>query len=306
MLPDFQTLMLPLLRFAADGKPHNLREAREHFIKLFSMTEAEIEEMLPSGRSSKFYNRTAWAKSYLQQAGLLDSPVRGQYVITSSGQALLKKPPERITINYLLANYPKFQELRSRTRGSDSLSKATEEPTVEEEVSTPEELLATAYTQIRAKLHAEIREKIQQNSPTFFENLVVELLVKMGYGGSIEDAGRAVGRSGDEGIDGIIKEDRLGLDLIYLQAKRWENVIGRPEIQKFVGALTGQRAKKGVFITTSRFSQEAMEYVRQIEPKVVLIDGEQLADLMIDFNLGVTTIQTYEIKRLDSDYFLEE
>jgi restriction system protein len=214
---------------------------------------------------------------------------------------VLKQKPATINIKFL-RQWPDYLENTGRAK-SDEKTDPVPFDTETEITATPEETIANSYLKIRKNLGNEILARIKACSPGFFENLVVELLVKMGYGGTIKEAGKSIGKSGDEGIDGIIKEDRLGLDIIYVQAKRWENVVGRPEIQKFVGALAGQGAKKGVFITTSRFSNEAREYQPKNESKIVLIDGEQLADLMIDYNLAVTTTHTYEIKRIDHDYF---
>lgn len=301
-VPDFQTLMLPLLRIAGDGKEHSLSEAREHLGAEFKLTQAEREELLPSGRQSRFGNRVAWAKVYLEQGGLLLSPRRGHLLISDRGRDVLKAPPERIDIKFL-GQYPEFIEFRRPKREAQELSApvAPEAPDAE----TPEEALEAAHARIEASLASEVLARVKAGSPAFFEGLVVELLLKMGYGGSRADAGQAIGKGGDEGIDGVISEDRLGLDIVYLQAKRWEGSVGRPEIQKFVGALHGKRAKKGVFITTGSFSSDAAAYVEHIDPKVVLIDGRRLAELMIDFEVGVTTARTFHVKRVDSDYFEE-
>ncbi len=303
MIPDFQSLMLPLMRLASDGKEHSNREARDALAAQFHLTDQDRAELLPSGRQSRFDNRVAWAKSFLQQAGLLSAPRRGHFQISDRGREVVKENPPAINIKFL-ERYPEFVQFRSSTSDKEA-------PTTEAEASiggqeTPEEMLESAHQRIRTDLAAELLGRVKNSSPQFFEQLVVGLLVSMGYGGSRKEAGEAIGRSGDEGIDGIINEDRLGLDTIYLQAKKWDGTVGRPEIQKFVGALHGKRAKKGVFITTGTFSSEAHEYVSHIDPKVVLIDGRQLAQLMIDFNLGVTPIQSYQVKRIDSDFFGEE
>jgi len=293
--------MLPLLRVAADGKEHSLAEARDLLAAEFNLSAADREELLPSGRQSRFGNRVAWAKVYLQQAGLLLSPRRGHFQISDRGREVLKTPPERIDIKFL-QQYPEFAAFRSRKPEVEGEPQA---PPTEAELETPEEALETAYEKMRAGLASEVLGRVKMGSDKFFERLVVELLLKMGYGGSRSDAGQAVGKSGDEGIDGIISQDRLGLEVVYLQAKKWDGTVGRPEIQKFVGALHGKRAKKGVFITTAAFSAEAVAYVERIDPKVVLIDGRRLAELMIDFDVGVTTARTYHVKRVDSDYFDE-
>jgi len=302
-IPDFQTIMLPILEFAADGQEHSIRDAREALAERFELSEPERKQRLPSGQQSVFDNRVAWAKSYLQQAGALDSHRRGHFQISQRGKDILREPPQRITIKYL-EQFPEFVEFRYA--GTKEKGEAVLVNLSEVTGQTPEEALDNAYQRLRKDLAAEVLTRVKKASPLFFERLVVALLLKMGYGGSRSEAGEAIGSSGDEGIDGIINEDRLGLDVIYLQAKRWEGNVGRPEIQKFVGALHGKRAKKGVFITTSAFSGDATEYVSKIEPKVVLIDGGQLSELMIDFNVGVTLLNTYESKRVDSDYFGEE
>jgi restriction system protein len=294
--------MLPLLKLAGDGHPHSLAEAREALALEFKLTQAEREELLPSGSQAKFANRVAWAKSYLQQAGLLLSPKRGHFQVTERGQAVLKSPPARIDIKFL-EQYPEFVEFR--TPKQDEVEQPPASPTTNHDTETPEEAFEVAHQKMTASLASEVLTRVKAASPEFFERLVVELLLKMGYGGSRSDAGQAVGKSGDEGIDGIISEDRLGLDIVYLQAKKWDGTVGRPEIQKFVGALHGKRARKGVFISTGAFSADAIAYVEHIDPKVVLIDGKRLAQLMIDFEVGVSTARTYSVKRIDSDYFEE-
>lgn len=293
-------LTLPLLQFASDGNDHEMSEARKALANEFRLTESEMTELLPSGRQAVFANRVAWAKVYLQRAALLDSSRRGHFQITARGRDVLRDPPERITVKYL-ERFPEFVEFRSLTK-----KQATESGVAETESETPEEKLESAYQRLRSDMAAELLQRVKSCSPQFFERLVVEVLLKMGYGGSRREAGKAIGRAGDEGIDGIINEDRLGLDVIYLQAKKWEGTVGRPEIQKFVGALHGKRARKGIVITTGTFSSEAAQYVENIDPKVVLIDGEHLAEIMIDFSVGVSPVASYEIKRIDSDYFSEE
>jgi restriction system protein len=304
-VPDFQSMMLPFLRSTADGEEHQMVDVRQMLAKEFQLTEAEIKELLPSGKQSRFSNRVAWAKVYLAQAGLLDTPKRGAFRISNRGRELLSNPPEAIDIKFL-ERYPEFLEFRYQRKKHDEGSESEDEKGIKKEIETPEEALEQAALRLNEELSTQLLKQVKSNSPDFFEKLVVQLLVKMGYGGSIQDAGKAIGRAGDEGIDGIIKEDKLGLDVIYIQAKRWEAVIGRPEVQKFVGALHGQRAKKGVFITTSGFSEQAVHYVSQIDPKVVLIDGKQLVSYMIDHNVGVSISNVIEVKNIDSDYFLED
>ena len=299
-IPDFQAFFLPLLTVASDGNAHSISEAREIIKREMSISDLDALELLPSGRQSKFDNRVAWAKSYFVQAKILDTPKRGWFAITQRGKDLLQKGYSRIDVK-ILNQYPEFLEFHSVKQDSATI----EEPVIIQ-TETPEEILQKAYQSIRSDLASELLLKIKSNSPKFFEDLVVDLMIALGYGGSRSDAGRSIGQSGDEGIDGIIKEDRLGLDVIYLQAKRWEGSVGRPEVQKFVGALHGKRAKKGVFITTGKFTADAETYVATIDPKVILIDGRQLAELMIDFNLGVSQKSNFEIKKIDTDYFEEE
>jgi restriction system protein len=296
-VPDFQSFFKPLLDIAADGKEHSIKEAREIITKVMGLKEEDLKELLPSGTQKVFDNRVAWAKSYFIRAGLFDSPRRGCFRITQRGLDLHKQGHAKVDIK-LLSQYPEFVEFHT--------AKSPKESGPEPPGETPEESLQKAYESIRSDLASQILEQIKSNTPKFFERLVVDLMVAMGYGGSRADAGKSVGTTGDEGIDGIIKEDRLGLDVVYLQAKKWDGTVGRPEIHKFVGALHGKRAKKGVFITTSRFSEEAVRYVETIDPKVILIDGRTLAELMIDHGLGTTTTATYQLKRIDSDYFSEE
>jgi restriction system protein len=304
MIPDYQSIMLPLLRCISDNKEHRMRDVTDGLAKQLGVTEEEKKELLPSGAAPVFYNRTAWAKTYLKKAGLIDSPKQGVVVITQRGVDVLKKNPSSIDARFL-RQFSEFLEFQGAKRVDEDIET---EIIDDRSTETPEEALETAYQRIRKSLAQDILNKVMTLPPAFFEKLVVELLVKMGYGGSIKDAGRAIGKSGDEGIDGTIKEDKLGLDIIYIQAKRWQpgNIVGRPELQKFVGALAGQGAKKGIFITTSSFTREALEYSPKNETKIVLIDGQQLSQFMIDHNLGVTTVNSYEVKRMDSDYFGEE
>ncbi len=302
-IPDYQTLMLPLLRFYSDNAIHSLKEAEASLAKEFKLTEDELSRLIPSGRQTTFYNRVGWARTYISKAGLLSTAKRGYFCITPSGSKVLASKPDRIDARFL-RQFPSFMEFKETKHDENSFTIAAT-PLVETKES-PEELIDSAHTQLKRALAAELLSRISQAAPIFFERLVVELLLKMGYGGSRQDAGRAIGRSGDGGIDGIINEDRLGLDSIYLQAKRWENPVGRPEIQKFAGALAEHRAKKGVFITTSSFTKEALASATKHDARIVLIDGEKLATLMIDHGLGVTLEATYEVKRIDSDYFAEE
>jgi restriction system protein len=301
-IPDFQSLMVPILRFYGDGKEHANQETSDALATELGLTEAERAQLLPSGRQTIFTNRVAWAKSHFKQAGLLESPVRGVYRITDRGRAVLAQNLERIDLKFL-DQFPGHKEFRTTTKKVLAVQPA---PGGESNAMTPEEHIALGHQQIRDELAASLLQRVKECTPAFFEQLVVDLLVAMGYGGSHQDAGQAVGKSGDGGIDGIIKEDRLGLDVIYIQAKKWEGSVGRPEIQKFAGALQGQRAKKGIFITTSSFTKEACDFASAIESKLVLIDGEDLAEYMIDHGIGVAEVGSYVVKRLDSDYFAQE
>lgn len=299
-IPDYESIMLPLLQHLSDRTVRRLRESIEAMSAHFGLTAEERAQRLPSGVKFTFDDRVSWASTYMKKAGLLASPKRGEYQITERGLRVLKAPPSKITDKYL-EKFPEFLEFRARKGGA--AVKLAQTPTDEK---TPEEEFEENYARLRAALAGDLLEAIGECSPAFFERLVVDLVVRMGYGGTREDAGRAIGRTADGGIDGIIKEDRLGLDIIYLQAKRWEGIVGRPEIQKFAGALQGQRARKGIFITTSSFTKDALDYASRIETKIILIDGSQLAQLMIDYDVGVSLVAAYQLKRTDADYFAEE
>jgi restriction system protein len=302
-IPDYQSIMLPLLELISDNKEWVFRNVVEELSKKYSLTETERKELLPSGQQPIFDNRVGWARTYMKKAGLIESPKRGVLKISNKGLQVLQSKPDRINVKFL-QKFPEFVEFQTLKRDENETVIETDNDVDQ----TPEESLDISYQKIRKALALELLNKVMGLTPSFFEKLVVELLVNMGYGGSIKDAGKAIGKSGDEGIDGTIKEDKLGLDVIYIQAKRWQlgNVVGRPELQKFVGALAGQGAKKGIFITTSSFTKEALEYSPKNETKIVLIDGERLAQLMIDYDLGVSLVNKYEIKRIDNDYFGEE
>jgi len=305
-VPDYQSLMLPLLRFAGEKKDEtSTGEAVDVLAREFDLTDEDLKEMLPSGIQSTFVNRVGWASTYMKKAGLLESTRRGYYRITSRGQELLKKQPKVINVK-LLKQYPEFLEFQQLkgTRGGEKVGPSVVTPDIS--TATPSEALETAYENLRAELADELLARLKKSSPSFFERAVVELLVKMGYGGSRVDAGKAIGKSGDGGIDGIIKEDKLGLDVVYIQAKRWDNnPVGRPDVMQFAGALQAQKANKGIFIATSRFTDDARSYVSQIGSKIVLIDGEQLTNLMIDNDVGVSTVSLYPVKKIDTDYFDE-
>ena len=300
-IPDYQSIMLPLLKYASDQKQHSMKQAYDDLAKEFNLTIEEKNELLPSGTQQIYKNRIGWARTYLSKAGLLESKKRGYFNITDRGIEFLTTNPIEIN-NKDLEQFDEFIEFKTRKNESQKIGDVKKVSTSE----TPEETIENAISDLNSNLAIELLENLKNVSPNYFERIVVELLVKMGYGGSRKEAGEVVGKSGDGGIDGIIKEDKLGLDLIYIQAKRWDNVVSRPEIQKFVGALQGKKAKKGIFITTSYFSKDASEYTKMIDNKVILIDGNRLAQLMIENEIGVTNINTYHIRRLDSDYFLEE
>lgn len=294
--------MLPLLQCIADGDAHRVRDVADRLAKSFELTEEELSKKLPSGQQSIFTNRVAWSKSHLKMAGLIENPSRGVIRLSDTGRLLLDSPPSRIDIKYLADRYPSYVEFRKKVQDDDS---SVGPPATEE--ATPKEQIDLAYKKLRNALAKDLLDRVKASSPTFFEDLVVHFLVAMGYGGTLADAGQRIGRSGDGGVDGIIKEDRLGLDLVCIQAKRWKETVGRPIVQAFVGSMDYYKAKKGVLITTSNFTADAQDYIRWIEAKrVVLIDGEMLADYMIDLNVGVNVLETYQVKRVDYDFFNEE
>jgi len=299
-IPDYESLMLPLLRLSADGSTHKFSDAVDRLADELGLSDDDRTELLPSGMQPVFRNRVGWAKSYMKQAGLLIFPKRGLFEITERGLAVLKNNPERLD-NSVLKEFPEFRDFKSRRRSKEIQAPAESTESVE----SPEDQMASAFRRFQSEIETELLSIVKQVNPTYFEQIVVDLLVAMGYGGNRQDAARAVTKqSGDEGIDGVIKEDRLGLDVIYVQAKRWKNkVVGRPEIQKFAGALQGKRASKGVFITTASFSKEAVDFSESIGSKIILIGGDKLAQLMIEFSIGVSTIGQYLIKQIDSDYF---
>ena len=302
-VPSFQAMLLPILETASDGKEHSLRDTVECVADRLALVDADRAEVLPSGRQRRLVNRVSWAFIYLSKAQVLERTKRGCYRITARGVDLLRRKPAALSLGDL-SQFPEFREFKScRSEGPEGAPGGENHEAV-----TPEEMLEIAHQKLRDTLAADILQAIAALSPQFFERLVVDLLVRMGYGGTRQDAGQAIGQAGDGGIDVIIKEDRLGLDIVYVQAKRWDRdaPVGRPDIQKFAGALQGHRARKGVFLTTSSFTRDAHDYVSRIDSKIVLIDGETLARLMIDFGIGVTHVASYELKRLDSDYFTEE
>ncbi len=302
-IPDYQSIMKPALLVLRDGTEWSVKKMTEKMGETFGLTDDEIKSYLPSGAQTVMANRTNWALYYLKRAGIVENARRGVYKITNRGLSILAENPNKIDSEYLL-RFPEFVDFKEKkSENGTPIASAVE--SIQDESITPEETLEAAHLKIISSLASDLLEKVYNQSWEFFEQLVIELLVKMGYGGSIKEAGKAIGKTGDEGIDGVIKEDKLGLDIIYIQAKKWklDSVVGRPEIQKFVGALAGQGAKKGIFMTTSRFTKDALDYTPRNETKVVLIDGQMLTKLMIDYNLGVSTINVFELKKIDNDYF---
>lgn len=300
-VPKFFEFFEVLLKVLDDGEMHSAKEVREIIANAMNLTDADREEMVSSGRKRKFDDRVGWAKTYLDKAGLLETPQRGKYRITEEGKRALESG-EKIDIKYL----EKYETFRTFHASSPEINSET----VQEEINeSPIEILDSAYQQVTAALASQLIEEVMQLSPAGFEKLVVKLLLNMGYGSGIDDAGRVTQQSNDGGIDGIIKEDQLGFSNIYIQAKQWspEQTVGKPEVQKFVGALQGQQAQKGLFITTAKFSTGAVQYAENLlGVKVVLVDGITLTRLMIKHNVGVSIEHTYEIKRVDSDFFSEE
>src|SRR6516162_7763627 len=313
MIPDYQSLMLPLLRLAEDGREHRIRDVIEPLGKQLGLTQAQLDEMLPSGRQPIFNNRVHWAKTYLAQAKLLEITRRAHFCITERGREVLRESPARVDVK-LLERFPEFNEFKERARASQagdlfpSLTETTSKTETVERLATPDELLRSTITDIEAALSSELLDRILAAPPVFFEELIVMLLLRMGYGGAREDAGRAIGKSGDGGIDGVIDQDPLGLDRVYLQAKRYrsDNPVSEPEIRAFSGSLGAAKASKGVFVTTSSFTRPAYEFAERHPFKMVLIDGKQLAELMIRHNVGVRTSETLHVKKLDEDFFAEE
>jgi restriction system protein len=296
-IPSFEEFLLPLLRLSSDGNEHRLKEAYSYLADEFKLDETQRSELLPSGQSLVYQNRIGWARFFLKKAGLLDSPRRGIFIITKRGVSVLEENPPELNISYL-KRFPEFKDLYSNKKEDENILQKSDP-------RTPLEVLETSYDQLRSELSAELLQQLKTVDYSFFEKIVVDLLVKMGYGGNRAEAGKAVGRSGDEGIDGIIKEDHLGLDNIYVQAKRWSGNVGSPEIRNFIGSLAVKGSTKGVMITTSDFSTSAREQAQAAGVKLILIDGRELARLMIDFGVGVSTTATFEIKQIDSDYFEE-
>lgn len=309
-IPDYQSLMLPVLRLAAEGEKR-VADVADRIADELGLTAEEREELLPSGRQRVLHNRIHWAKFYMSKAGLIASPARGRFVATDTGRALLAQNPERVDVKLLLKR-PEFREFYKSSNSTGTDTDSSRDETSERDLDgtsvTPEEQIEAAYQAVVAALRADLLDRIGQNSPAFFEGLIVDLLVAMGYGGSHKSAAAQLGRSGDGGVDGVVNEDRLGLDRVYVQAKRYAatNSIGRPDVQAFVGSLVGLGATKGVFVTTSTFSPQARDFVKHLSQRIILIDGRQLADLMIEHGVGVRVSRAIEFKRLDEDFFAEE
>jgi len=300
LIPDFQTVMLPVLKCVAGKNMVSSAQIVDQVSDAFQLTPEQRAELLPSGKQTIIKNRIGWAITYLKKAGLLSSPKRAHVQITDLGQSVLVQNLDHINVRFL-KQFESFREFHAVKPSSEK--EALDDSQNEALPDTPDEQLQQAYQSLNRSLAAELLDNVKQLSPQAFEQLVVDLMIGMGYGGARKEAGQATKLTGDDGIDGIINEDKLGLDAIYLQAKRWENTVHRPEIDKFIGSLTRQGAKKGVFITTSDFSQGALASVRGLNLSVVLVDGERLAELMIEHNVGVSVKETYQVKTLDSDYF---
>jgi len=303
MIPKYEQIMLPFLKYIADGQEHSLGETHDALAKQFGLTEQETRELLPSGRQPIFRNRVGWARTYLKKAGLVESPKRAHFRITDKGVSLLSENPPEITSKFLTRyeEFVEFQSIKKPKKDNTILKNQPHDNTDQ----TPEESLEYAYQKLHTELSKELLSVIKSCSADFFEKLVIDLLITMGYGGSRKEAGQAMGKSGDGGIDGIINEDKLGLDVIYLQAKRWDNTVPVKEIRDFTGALASKKAKKGIFLTTSDFPKSVYEFVGQVEYKIILIDGQRLANLMIEHGVGLSTVNTYHVKTIDSDYFEE-
>lgn len=301
-VPDYQTLMLPVLRFGASGEV-SVRECIERLAEEFRLTDQERDELLPSGRQTTFANRIHWARTYLSKAGLLENTKRGHFKITPRGKGILDQKIIKIT-NEFLTQFEEFNQFRAK-RNKDN--EASSEKAMASE-ATPEEQLETALEEIENRLRADLLDRVVATAPTFFERIVVDLMLAMGYGGSRPAAGRRLGRTGDGGIDGIINEDTLGLDVIYLQAKRYSlgSAIGVEKVREFAGSLIERGATKGVFVTTSHFAKGAIEFAERIPQRLILIDGERLTALMIRHGVGVRTVRQIEFRRTDTDYFEDE
>jgi restriction system protein len=302
-IPNYETFMLPALQLTADGHPVRRAHLTNAVADALALSANDRALMLPSGKAPVYRSRAGWALTYLKQAGLVNTPARGVYEISERGREVLARSPSKID-NALLSEFVEFRAFRERS-GVETVSAIAVSGDDSSQEESPEEALERSYQILRASLVSQLVETLRGVSPERFENIVIDVLAAMGYGGGREGAARAVGRSGDGGIDGVIEEDRLGLDSIYVQAKRWEANVGRPHVQAFAGALQGHRAHKGVMITTSDFTAEAKAYAATLPTRIVLIDGLRLAEMLIDHNVGVSAEVTYIVKQIDSDYFEE-
>jgi len=303
-IPDYQSCMRPLLKKVEDGKVYKFKDLVEALAQDFHLTDEEKNELIPSGVQSVINSRVGWARTYLTKALCLESPQKGMVKITERGKKFLSSASEKITTKDL----QQFEEFIDFVNSSKKTNKKEVSESIAQQNMTPEEAIDYGTQMLNQDLASDLLAKILTKDDKFFENLVVQLLEKMGYGGDFEDSSDVVGKTGDGGIDGIIKEDKLGFDTIYVQAKRYTDAsVGRPDLQKFSGALAGKNATKGVFITTSKFADTAKEYVKTLyNQKIILIDGKKLCELMIEYNLGVATNKTIEIKKIDTDFFEEE
>ncbi|RSC96086.1 restriction endonuclease [Tenacibaculum singaporense] len=301
-IPDFQTIMLPMLQLLSDGKSKTLNEVMQALAQHFKLTSEDLKIKVPSGQMGLFRNRVGWTRSYLKKAGLIKYPERGVYQITEEGKKFLATNPSKLRMKQL-EQFPKYKEWRTTFNGTNTKQK---EITNTQE-QTPEEVLAATVTELKNELATELLDKLKENSFQYFENFVIQLLQKMGYGEFREEASQHTGKTGDDGIDGIISQDRLGLENVYIQAKRFtNNSVGSPEIRNFIGSLALQGVNKGVFLTTSRFSSSAIQTAQDSkQQKIALIDGKELTDLAIEYNLGVQVADTIQIKKIDLDYFEE-
>lgn len=303
MIPTYEQIMLPLLKLLGEKNEVSLQEAHDILAKRFGLTEEERNELLPSGQQAIFRNRLGWARTYMKKAGLVVTPQRAKFAITERGRSLLKENLSDIN-GSVLSRYQEFVDFKSIKKPKD-YDETKNQNGLDNSDKTPEEALEYAYQKLKSELSKDLLDIVKTCSSDFFEKLVVDIVVRMGYGGSRKDAGQALGKTGDGGIDGIVKEDKLGLDIIYLQAKRWEYTVPVKEIRDFTGALASKKARKGIFITTSTFPQTVYDFVKQVEYKIVLINGEQLANLMIEYNVGLSPINEYHVKKIDFDYFEE-
>ena len=301
IVPQYHTLMLPVLRVMGGGSEMTTSQMRDAVAEHLGLSAEALSQRLPSGTQSAFDNRMGWARTYLMKAGLLDRPRRATYVISQSGKDLLSNPPAAIDAEFL-RSYEQFNDFISTAKnGKQELIQSND---IDDDL-TPEEQIEKGVRRIQRELQDEVLDRVKQLPPEGFEQLVLRLLVGMGYGGSMEDV-QGVARGADGGVDGVVNQDHLGLDRIYIQAKRWEGSVGRPVIQGFVGALAGVGASKGVMMTTSTFAQPAQEYVKTLtDRRIILVDGKRISELMLKHGIGVSTKQTFVIQRMDEDFFLE-